>query len=155
MITAEQIHSIVDSKIEADGCFIVELTVSANNDILLVVDKKEGLPVSYCVELTELIEQQMSRDIEDYALEVSTAGIGCELKVLGQYEKNIGNEVEVTLPTGAWRRGVLISCDPEGFEIESQEKEPIEGSKKKQTVARRYTYKYTEVKQVKDIISFK
>lgn len=155
MITAQDIHTIVDAKISADGCFIVELTVDADNNIRLVVDKRESLPVSYCVELTELIGQHLDRDVEDYALEVSTAGIGCELKVVGQYEKNIGNEVEVTLPDGAWLRGVLTSCDAEGFEIERQVKEPVEGSKKKITVVKRHTYKYNEVKQVKDIISFK
>ncbi len=155
MITEAVVRDIILEKLETDGCFVVDLTIGGDNSIHLTIDNKNGVSIDYCVELTRFIEEHLDRDVEDYSLEVSSAGIGTILKVLGQYEKNIGNEVEVTLPNGSWLKGVLVSADTEGFEIESIEKEKVEGSKKKVDVTKHYRYSYNEVKQVKDIISFK
>lgn len=155
MITEAVVKEIVNDKLSADGYFFVDLSIGADNSIHLVIDNKEGVSIDYCVELTRFIEEKLDRDVEDYSLEVSSAGIGAVLKVLGQYEKNIGNEVEVTMLNGAWQKGVLTAADAEGFEIDCVEKEKVEGSKKKVEVTKHYRYTYNEVKQVKDIVSFK
>ncbi|MCQ2228184.1 MAG: ribosome assembly cofactor RimP [Bacteroidales bacterium] len=155
MITVDTVGKIVEAKLAEDGVFVVELTVSADNSIRLVVDKKEGVDIDYCVTLTRMIEEALDRDVEDYDLEVSSAGIGCELKVLGQFEKNLGNEVEVTYANGSHKKGILTAADAEGFEVDIEEKIVVEGAKKKQTVTNHYRYAYNEVKLVKDVISFK
>ena len=98
MIDKDKVQSIVAPKVEADGNFIVEVSVDADNNIRIVVDSEAGIPISYCEELDALVETALDRDVEDYSLEVSSAGIGCEFKVLGQFRKNIGNQVEVTMP---------------------------------------------------------
>lgn len=155
MITEAVVKEIITEKIETDGCFLVDIAIGADNSIHLTIDNKNGISIDYCVELTRYIEERLDRDVEDYSLEVSSAGIGTTLKVLGQFEKNIGNEVEVTLPNGAWQKGTLTAANEDGFNIECIEKEKVEGSKKKVEVTKHYHYSYNEVKQVKDIISFK
>ena len=152
MIEAATVRAIVGPKIEADGNFIVEITVSADNDIRIVVDGDNGIPISYCEELDAMVETSLNRDEEDYSLEVSSAGIGCELKIPRQFQKNIGNQVEVTLPNGSWMRGTLISSDEKGFEVEVEEKRKVEGEKKKQTFVETRSYAYGDVKSVKDIV---
>ncbi len=154
MITADQIRQIIADKVEADGKFIVEISVSPTNDITVVVDSPTGVAISYCEEIDALIETSFSRDVEDYSLCVSSAGIGCEFKVVGQYTKNIGNNVEVTMPNGAWVRGRLTSVDDDSFEIETEERVKVEGQKKKQTIVRTQRYMMSEVRSVKDIIEF-
>ncbi len=154
MIKKEQVLAAVADKIAADGNFIVELTISADNEIRLVVDSEKGIPISYCEELDALIETALDRDVEDYALEVSSAGIGAELKVTGQFRKNIGNKVEVTMPNGAWIRGILVDTDDEGFDIETEEKRKVEGQKKKQVFTTVTHYLRSEVKMVRDIVEF-
>lgn len=154
MISREQIEQAVGGKIDADGNYIVELTVSADNDIRLVVDGDNGIPISYCEELDALIETVLDRDKEDYSLEVSSAGIGTELKVTRQFRKNIGNQVEVTLPNGAWVRGTLVDADDEGFDIETEEKRKVEGQKKKQVFTAISHYSRADVKMVRDIVTF-
>ncbi len=154
MISKEQVLAAVADKIEADNNFIVELTISNDNDIRLVVDGFSGIPISYCEELDALIETALDRDKEDYALEVSSAGIGAELKVTQQFRKNIGNKVEVTMPNGAWVRGILIDADDEGFDIETEEKRKVEGQKKKQIFKTTTHYLRSDVKMVRDIIEF-
>lgn len=155
MITADKIKSIIDAKLAEDGMFIVEINVSADNVIEVVIDRKEGIDIDYCVTLTRLIESQLDRDTEDYELQVSSAGIGCELKVLGQFLKNLGNEVEVTYPNGSHKKGILTAADDNGFDVNIDEKITVEGQKKKQTVTNHYHYAYSEVKMVKDVINFK
>lgn len=155
MITKDIVEQIIASKIASDGNFIVEITVTPDNVISVVVDGRNGISIDYCVELTRAIEASFNRDVEDYELQVSSAGIGCELKVLGQFEKNIGNQIEVTRANGSHFKGTLKNADAEGFDIEVEEKIKEEGSKKKIIVLNTYRYKYDEVKTVKDIISFK
>lgn len=154
MISKEQVLAAVAEKIEADGNFIVELTVGADNDIRLVVDGDNGIPISYCEELDAMVETRLDRDKEDYSLEVSSAGIGAELKVTRQFRKNIGNKVEVTMPNGAWIRGTLVDADDEGFDIETEEKRKVEGQKKKQTFTTVTRYNRADVKMVRDIVEF-
>ena len=110
-----------------------------------------------CEEASHILETYLeaNHSEDNYSIEVSSAGIGCVLKVKGQYLKNIDNEVEVTLPNGSHVKGTLKSADDEGFSVDIVEKVKLEGAKKKTDVVRSQYYKYNEVKQVKDIISFK
>lgn len=155
MITKEIVSRIVEPKLEADGAFVVGLTVSADNRIELVVDHFDGVSLDYCIELNRLIESQLDREQEDYELEVSSAGIGQPFVVRKQYLKNIGREVELISPAGRKVRGVLTHVDEETFEVECEEKEAVEGKKRKVLVRKPYTFRYDEVKQVKDIVFFK
>ncbi len=154
MITKQDVLDAVAQKIEDDGNFIVEVSVGPSNEIRLVVDSEKGVPISYCEELDALVETKLDRDKEDYSLEVSSAGICTELKVFGQFRKNIGNKVEVTMPNGAWIRGVLVDATEDGFDVETEEKKKVEGEKKKQIVKTVTHYALSDVKMVKDILDF-
>ena len=154
MITKEDVLAIVRQKVEDDGNFIVEVEVSPSNEIRIVVDSENGIPISYCEEIDALVETSLDREKEDYSLEVSSAGICAEFKVFGQFRKNIGNKVEVTMPNGAWVRGVLVDADETGFDIETEEKKKVEGEKKKQVVKTVTHYDLAAVKSVRDIIEF-
>lgn len=154
MITKQDVLDAVAQKIEDDGNFIVEVTVGPSNEIRLVVDSEKGIPISYCEELDALVETKLDRDKEDYSLEVSSAGICTELKVFGQFRKNIGNKVEVTMPNGAWIRGVLVDATEDGFDVETEEKKKVEGEKKKQIIKTVTHYALSDVKMVKDILDF-
>ncbi len=154
MITKQDVLDAVAQKIEDDGNFIVEVSVGPSNEIRLVVDSEKGIPISYCEELDALVETKLDRDKEDYSLEVSSAGICTELKVFGQFRKNIGNKVEVTMPNGAWIRGVLVDATEDGFDVETEEKKKVEGEKKKQIVKTVTHYALSDVKMVKDILDF-
>lgn len=154
MITKEDVLAIVRQKVENDGNFIVEVEVSPSNEIRIVVDSENGIPISYCEEIDALVETSLDREKEDYSLEVSSAGICAEFKVFGQFRKNIGNKVEVTMPNGVWIRGVLTDADEAGFDLETEEKVKVEGEKKKQVVKTVTHYDLAAVKSVRDIIEF-
>lgn len=154
MITKERIVEIIKEKIEADDCFIVEVKVSASNKIMVTVDSLDGISIDYCIQISRLIESSLDRDEEDFELEVSTPGLGQPLKVLNQYKKNIGKEVEVTPFELAPFKGKLTSVTEEGFSVEEEKKVKIEGKKKKELKVFNHNYKFDEVKSVKIIVSF-
>ncbi|WP_430933761.1 ribosome assembly cofactor RimP [Saccharicrinis sp. 156] len=154
MITKEQILEIITEKIEADGCFIVEVKVSATNKIMVLIDSMDGINIDYCIQISRLIESSFDREEEDFELEVSTPGLGQPLKVLNQYKKNIGREVEVTPFESAPFKGKLTQVYEDHFSVEEEKKVKIEGKKKKELKLFNHNYKFDEVKSVKIIVSF-
>lgn len=155
MITKESIHQIIAGKLESDDVYIVELLVSADNRISVTIDHYDGIPISYCIEISRLIESSLDREVEDFDLEVASAGIGQPFKVYKQYIKNINRDIEVVLPDGKKLKGRLLSADEKCFTMACEEKVKIEGKKKKELQIKQYMFNFDSVKQVKDIVSFK
>ncbi|MCU4174578.1 ribosome assembly cofactor RimP [Carboxylicivirga sp. N1Y90] len=154
MITDTLIEGFISEKLQQDEMFVVEIVVRPGNKIAVVVDNDNGVPISYCIELSKLIESNLDREVEDFELEVSSAGIGQPFKVLRQYKKNIGREVEMLTTAGKKLSGKLLSTDDTGFEVEIGEMIKLEGKKRKELQLKTVRYSFDEVKQVKDIISF-
>ena len=92
---------IVDEWLAGKEYFLVEVTVSPDDKIVVEIDHKEGVWIEDCVELSRYIESRLNREEEDYELEVGSAGIGQPFKVLQQYRNHIGEEVEVLKKTDA------------------------------------------------------
>ncbi len=157
IVNSDEVKSALAEFLQATEAFVVEIDVLPSFDIHIVIDRNAGVPLSMCEEASHILETYLeaNHSEDNYSIEVSSAGIGCVLKVKGQYIKNIGNEVEVTLPNGSHVKGTLKGADDEGFTVDIVEKVKLEGAKKKTDVVRTQYYKYDEIKQVKDIISFK
>ena len=111
MISKNRIRELAETKIKELGGYLVDIKVSLNNIITIYFDKTEGVSFKDCKEVSRYIEEVFDRDIEDYALNVCSAGIDSPFKVDQQYQKNIGKEVGVLLLNGKRKRGVIISYD--------------------------------------------
>ncbi|MGC9345503.1 MAG: beta-CASP ribonuclease aCPSF1, partial [Candidatus Bathyarchaeales archaeon] len=122
MISEKHIQDLVESRIALSDMFLVEVIVSQGNEIRVLVDSKEGVSIEECVELSRWLGQELDRQDENYSLEVSSPGLGSPLKLMQQYEKNIGREVEVILKDGIKRKGKLMSVDEDTITLEVSEK---------------------------------
>ena len=154
MITNEQIEQLVLDAIEEEY-FIVDISIKKGNVIEVLLDGDNGISIQKCVEVSRNIEGNLDRDIEDYELSVSSAGLGRAFKVHRQYVKNIGREVEVNTKEGKPIKGTLSKVDEEGFEIEVKTKERLENTKKKVEVINHYPFLFCNEPEVKNIITFK
>ena len=154
MINTKLIENIISEKLQKDDMFIVELSVKPGNKITVIIDNDNGVPISYCIEISKLIEAGLNRDEEDFELEVASAGIGQPFKVDRQYQKNIGREIEVLTFEGKKFKGKLIAVLDGAFDVEVEEMVKVEGKKRKELQVNTVNCKFDEVKQVKDIISF-
>ena len=124
MIDKQQVIGIAQKWLDTkEGYFLVDVDVTSDNRIVVEIDQAEGVWIDDCVDLSRFIESSLNRDVEDYELEVGSAGIGQPFKVLQQYINHIGQEVEVLPKSGAKIKGILTAADEKGFVIKTTRKE--------------------------------
>ena len=111
MIDKELLRDTVAKAIEGTDMFLVDITVTPSNEITIEIDSPSGVDIDSCVAITRAIEAAFDREQEDYELEVGSAGLTSPFKVIGQYEKNLGNELEILTRDGRKLRGVLSKCE--------------------------------------------
>jgi ribosome maturation factor RimP len=154
MIAKEEIIKLVEEKLD-DQMFIVEISVSTNNDIQVYVDGLEGVTVKQCIDISRHVEHGFDREDEDFSLQVSSPGLTQRFKVRKQYTKYTGKEIEVLTNDDEKLEGLLKQSGDEGIVLETSSLEKIEGHKKKQLVVKEHNLKYDEIKSAKAVISFK
>ena len=155
MIAKEQIEKLIQPKIEEDGLFLVEISINSSNHISIFIDGDKGVNIDQCIELSRFIEQSLNRDEDDFELNVSSAGLDLPLKVQKQYIKNIGRLVDVVLTNGQKLTGKLTSANDSGIDLEYEKSVLTEGKKRKQLVTAIETFKYSDIKSTKIVVSFR
>lgn len=155
MIEKRTIRSIVEEWLQNKEYFLVDASVSPDNRIVVEIDHAEGVWIEDCVELSRFIESKLDREVEDFELEVGSAGIGQPFKVLQQYYIHIGCEVEVLTRGGKKFVGILKDAGEENFVVTVEEKVREEGDKRPKLVERDLTFMYDEIKYTKYLITFK
>lgn len=157
MIDRQIISRIVEDALEGTDAFLVDVVVTPDNRVTVEIDSDSGVDIDTCAQLTREIEASVDRDVEDYELEVGSAGLTSPLKVRRQYVKNIGNELEVLTRDGRKLSGVLTEVSPDGtsFVISVKEKVKEEGKKRPVIVDKPIELKVADTKYVKYQINFK
>ena len=130
MISKNAVQEAVNEWLAGKEYFLVDLSVSADDRIVVVIDHAEGVWIEDCADLGRFIESHLNRDDEDYELEVGSAGLGQPFRVLKQYEIHVGKPVESQTLDGHKYHGTLLSVDTEGFEIGVMQKVKEEGKKR-------------------------
>ena len=156
MIDKELVKATLERELEGMGLFLIDLNITRENIITVEIDAYDR-PVSIddCVVLQHAVAQDFDRDIEDYQLEVGSAGITSPFKVLPQYKKNVGNSVEVLTADGKKLKGVLAAADEDGFSLTIDKKVNPEGAKRPVMVQETLTFGYADVQYTKYLIDFK
>ena len=155
-MNASVIKDAINDEIVARGCFIVDVSVSKDNDITLTIEKEEGtIELDDCVSLSRFFETKFDREIEDYSLTVSSAGLDQPFKVLKQFEKAVGSKVEVSLKGGKKMVAVLEAADQESITLKYTAQEAVEGKKKKELVEHVDRFGMDQVNAVVPYIEFK
>lgn len=155
MIDTEKIVEAARAQMEGTDLFVVACTASPANEIELTIDSDTSVSIEACIALSRAIEAQMDRDAEDFALTVASAGVGSELRCLRQYAKIVGRPVEVLLTSGIKILARLDAADERGITLSYEEKQAVEGKKRKQTVKVVRTYSFDEIKYTKEYLDFK
>jgi len=135
MIDKALIAELVNEKL-TDDQFLVDVTVSSSNVIHIMVDSDTGISINQIVEISRFVEEKLDRETEDFELSVFSAGLSEPFRLVRQYKKNIGIEIDVLLNNGKKMSGLLKNADDQGIDLELTTKEKIEGSKKKEPVTR-------------------
>jgi len=155
MINKDTVRSIVEEWLDGKEYFLVDIEISPDDRIVVEIDHADGVWIEDCVELSRFIEAHLSRDEEDYELEVGSAGLGQPFKVAQQYHCFVGKDVEVLDADGKKYKGVLKAVEGNDFIVTVQEKQKVEGKKRPQLVETDYTFQMDKVKYTKYLINFK
>lgn len=155
MIDKSVVSRLVEEWLEEKDYFLVDVTVTPDNRIVVEIDHAEGVWIEDCVDLSRFIESKLDREQEDFELEVGSAGIGQPFKVLQQYLNHIGMDVEVLKNDGVKLTGVLKDADEERFTVTISKKVKLEGEKRPKLVDEDVDFAYDEIKYTKYLINFK
>mgnify|MGYP002513254478 FL=1 len=155
MIDKQKLRILVEDKLQDTGYELVVLTISGQNDILVEVDKMEGVDVDFCAELNHyLVEQLDAQGVEDYSLEVGSVSLTAPFVTKMQYQKHLGHDVEVLAADGKKYRGTLVDVDEESFALDTEVMVAVEGKKRKQKEIQTLTWAYDDVKYTKYDLKF-
>ena len=146
MIEKIKILELVNDALEGSDKFLVNLKITPDNRIYVDIDGDNGVTIDDCIELSRAIESQLDRDVEDFALDVSSAGADSPLKLTRQYVKNIGRDVEAVTFDGEKLEGTLTAADEESITLHTA------GSKKK--ASEDIVLKRKDVKSVRVALKF-
>ena len=155
MINKDTVRSIVEEWLDGKEYFLVDIEISPDDRIVVEIDHADGVWIEDCIELSRFIEDHLSRDEEDYELEVGSAGLGQPFKVAQQYHCFVGKDVEVLDADGKKYKGVLKAVEGNDFTVTVQEKQKVEGKKRPQLVDTDHTFQMDKVKYTKYLINFK
>jgi ribosome maturation factor RimP len=155
MIQKEQVREIVESFLKDSDYFIVDVKVDNNNKLLVEIDSTEGISIDTCAALSRHIESNLDREAEDYELEVGSPGLGLPFKVIDQYFKYEGNEVDVLDINNIKYQGILNNVNEDGFCLEITKKVKPDGAKRKIEVTENIPFEYKNIKYTKYTIRFK
>ena len=155
MIDTQKILAIAAREMAGTDLFAVSCSATPSGEVELLIDSDTSVSIAACAALSRAIEAEFDRDEEDFALTVASAGIGSELRTLRQYRKLIGRPVEVLLTNGIKLLATLDAADETGIALSYEEKQAVEGKKRKQTVTVERTYPFDEIKYTKEWLDFK
>jgi ribosome maturation factor RimP len=150
-----EIIDAIGNEIVARGCYLVEVTVSKENDVEVVIESEEGIvDLEDCVAISRYFETVFDREKEDYSLTVTSAGLDQPFKVLKQFEKAVGSKVEVSLKGGRKMVALLSAADKDSITLTYSVKEAVEGKKKKELVEHTDRFEMDQVNAVRPYITF-
>ncbi len=158
MIKKDHILALAQERIDEldKDIFVVELIISANNNIQLEIDSAVGfVTIDDCVRVSRNIEHNLDREVQDFELSVSSAGIDKPLRHVRQYPKNIGRSLKIKTKSGEKLEGELTQVSENAISIRFEETLKLEGKKKKEKISKTVDLSFDEIQEAKVVISFK
>ncbi len=151
MIDKSLVIELVEERIGNEDLFLVSAEIAPGNRIKIVLDGDHGVSINKCISVSRNVEHNLDREEEDFSLEVTSFGLDQALILERQYLKYINKNVEVYPEEGEKIVGKLLSYSPEeiSLELELTKKQIKQGEEAIKTLS------FSDIKEVKSVISFK
>lgn len=150
----EKVEALLAKALEEnESLFLIELSVSPDNKIKIVIDGDEGVSLDNCIEVSRAIEHNLDREEEDFSLEVASAGATAPLLLPRQYKKNVGRKLKVKTLEDRFE-GELTTATDDMIVLEWKAREPKPVGKGKHTVQKRQEIAMADIKEAKVVLKF-
>lgn len=137
-----------------EDLYLVDLKISAGNDVVVILDGDTSLSLQDCLDASRAIEFNLDRESVDFSLQVMSAGLSEPLKLPRQYRKNIGRNLEITTNEEEKIEGELLSADEEKITLMLRYRRPKLVGKGKEDVEEERIIHYTDIKKALVVIKF-
>ena len=155
MITKETLKALVEEWLQQGDYFLVDIQMGDDDRIVIEIDCADGVWIEDCAELSRFLQDRLGTELDDFELEVGSAGLGQPFKVAQQYENHVGDQVEVVDGEGHKVTGILKEVDGRQFTVTTQEKQVPEGKKRPVKVDVDKDDSMDEVRSTKYLLAFK
>lgn len=152
MISDKLIIDNLQHFLEQKNLFIVDIRVTPQNQIELVIDGDDYVSIDDCTDVSRYIESFLNRDIEDYSLTVSSPDANKPLKLPRQYPKHTGKDILILNNDNKEIRGKIISVNE--HEIGLLVKTKDTSGKKKKMIEQEIKIPFNQIKKAKIILPF-
>jgi ribosome maturation factor RimP len=150
MIEKNNIVGLADEFLQNTDKYVVDLQVKPGNIIAVTIDGDTPVTIVDCIQLSKFIESKLDREIEDFDLKISSFGAEKPFKMIRQYRKNIGRDVEIIMEDDTIVKGKLLDIVDEKIKIK-----PAGKKKKNETLIEELWIDLAQIKQTKCTLSFK
>ena len=150
----EEVTKLVQEAIaENKALFLIDLSISPDNNIKVVVDGDKGVALNECIRISRHIEHNLDREETDFSLEVTSPDVTDPIVNKRQYNKNINRLLKVKTNDESIE-GNLIEIDENNITLQWKTREPKPVGKGKQTVVKEKKIPMNEIKQAKVKFTF-
>ena len=151
----DKVKELVNNALEErKDLFLLDLRVSENNTITVIIDGDNGVTVEDCVFLSRAVEHHLDRGEQDFSIEVTSAGATSPFVNKRQYKKNIGRFLAIKTKDSQEYEGKLANCNDEGIFLEWKSKEPKPIGKGKITVKKQVKINFASILEAQVVIKF-
>lgn len=167
-MTKEDISRAIADYLSSHNLFLVDIIISKDDDIEITIESKDAdVKIDNCVEIDHIVSAAFNRDVNDYSLTVTSAGLDQPFKVPGQYEKFKGKEVELVVKqlgeenegikrgAGGKITGSILSVAETGIEVSVTERVKNPGEKKGREVTKSVFFAFDNIKSCRPVVKFK
>ncbi|MGS4346108.1 ribosome assembly cofactor RimP [Myroides odoratus] len=155
MTFKNRVQELLDAALaEKPELFLIEMTISPDNKILVVLDGDNGVNLQDCIDVSRAIEHNLDREEYDFGLEVASAGATSPLKMLRQYNKNIGRKVKLVTLDQEKYEATIAEVSATSIVLQWKAREAKTVGKGKVTVEKEAVIPFENIKEASIIISF-
>lgn len=152
MINAEFIKSQLQDFLDTRKLFLVDIHVSPQNQIEIIIDGDEYVNIEHCTEVSRYIESFLNRDAEDFSLIVSSPDASKPLMLPRQYPKHIGKDILIFTKENKEIKGKILNVNQEEIELLTKIKDTTQ--KKKKRIDTEIRIPFQQIKKAKIILPF-
>lgn len=131
---------------EKPSLFLVDLTITDAFKVMVTLDGDAGVNLQDCIDVSRALDNNLDREEQDYSLEVASAGVSTPLKLVRQYQKNIGRTLKVKTAAETIE-AKLDAANDESITLSWTAREPKKIGKGKETVEHHREIPYSEIKE--------
>lgn len=155
MTFKNKVKELLDAALaEKPELFLIEMTLSSDNKILVILDGDHGVNLQGCIDVSRAIEHNLDKEEHDFALEVASAGATAPLKLLRQYNKNIGRKLSLVTLNQEKYEATLTEVRADAIVLQWKAREAKAVGKGKVTVEKEAVIPFENIKEASVIISF-